>query len=58
MAGQTLMVSRRFDRDGATRISFLSAWAMMGAKDGEPDNYPEMVDALAQHGAWGKDRCP
>jgi serine/threonine-protein kinase HipA len=28
--------------------------AMMGAKDGERGSYPEIVDALAQHGAQGK----
>ena len=27
---------------------------MMGSKDGERDNYPEMVDALAQYGAKAK----
>ena len=27
---------------------------MMGAKDGERGSYPEIVDALAQHGAQGK----
>ena len=48
------MLSRRFDRDGAIRIPFLSAMAMMGARDGERGSYPEIVDALAQHGAQGK----
>ncbi len=48
------MLSRRFDRAGATRIPFLSAMAMLGAKDGERGSYPEIVDALAQHGAQGK----
>src|SRR3546814_4537611 len=28
--------------------------AMMGAKDGERGSYPEIVDALAQHGSQGK----
>ena len=27
---------------------------MMGAKDGERGSYPEIVDALAEHGAQGK----
>ena len=36
------------------RIPFLSAMAMMGAKDGERGRYPEIVDALAEHGAQGK----
>ncbi len=54
VAGKKVMLSRRFDRDGAVRIPFLSAMAMMGAKDGERGSYPEIVDALAEHGAQGK----
>ena len=54
VAGKAVMLSRRFDRDGAIRMPFLSAMAMMGAKDGERGSYPEIVDALAQHGAQGK----
>lgn len=54
IAGKPVMLSRRFDRYGAIRIPFLSAMAMMGAKDGERGSYPEIVDALAQHGAQGK----
>ncbi|MGH9808508.1 MAG: type II toxin-antitoxin system HipA family toxin, partial [Terriglobia bacterium] len=54
VGGKPVMLSRRFDRSGATRIPFLSAMAMMGAKDGERGSYPEIVDALAQHGAQGK----
>ena len=48
------MLSRRFDRRGAIRIPFLSAMAMMGARDGERGSYPEIVDVLAEHGARGK----
>lgn len=54
VVGKAVMLSRRFDRDDAIRIPFLSAMAMMGAKDGERGSYPEIVDALAQHGAQGK----
>ena len=54
VAGKKVMLSRRFDRDGTVRIPFLSAMAMMGAKDGERGSYPEIVDALAEHGAQGK----
>jgi serine/threonine-protein kinase HipA len=54
VAGQAVMLSRRFDRDGAIRIPFLSAMAMMGAKDGERGSYPEIVDALSKHGAQTK----
>ncbi len=54
VAGQKVMLSRRFDRAGRDRVPFLSAMAMMGAKDGERGSYPEIVDALARHGARGK----
>jgi serine/threonine-protein kinase HipA len=54
VAEKAVLLSRRFDRDGTVRIPFLSAMAMMGAKDGERGSYPEIVDALAQHGAQAK----
>lgn len=54
VAGKKVILSRRFDRDGTFRIPFLSAMAMMGAKDGEHGSYPEIVDALAEQGAQGK----
>lgn len=51
VAGKAVLLSRRFDRDGARRIPFLSAMAMLGAKDGAGGSYPEIVDALSAHGA-------
>ena len=54
VGGKRVMLSRRFDRNNATRIPFLSAMAMMGATDGERGSYPEIVDALARHGSQGK----
>lgn len=54
VAGKKVLLSRRFDRKGTIRRPFLSAMAMMGARDGERGSYPEMVDALAEHGAQGK----
>ena len=54
VGGKKVLLSRRFDRNGAVRIPFLSAMAMMGARDGERRSYPEIVDALAAHGARGK----
>lgn len=54
VAGKKVMLSRRFDREGAIRIPFLSAMAMMGAKDGERGSYSEIVDAITQYGAQGK----
>ena len=54
IAGKAVLLSRRFDRVGAIRIPFLSAMAMAGSRDGERGSYPEIVDALAQHGAQAK----
>jgi len=54
VAGRAVLLSRRFDRAGAFRIPFLSAMAMTASRDGERGSYPEIVDALAQHGARAK----
>lgn len=54
VAGRSVLLSRRFDRTGEQRIPFLSAMAMLGARDGEEHSYPEMVDALARCGAMAK----
>jgi serine/threonine-protein kinase HipA len=54
VAGKAVLLSRRFDREGSDRIPFLSAMAMMGARDGEGGSYPEMVDALSSQGAQAK----
>jgi serine/threonine-protein kinase HipA len=49
-----VMLSRRFDRVNGVRVPFLSAMSMIGLKDGERGSYPEIVDALAEHGARAK----
>jgi serine/threonine-protein kinase HipA len=54
VAGKAALLSRRFDRAGTVRIPFLSAMAMTGSKDGDRGSYPEIVDALTQHGAQAK----
>lgn len=54
VAGKAVLLSRRFDRADTVRIPFLSAMAMLGAKDGERGSYPEIVDALARHGAQAR----
>ncbi len=53
VAEKPVFLSRRFDRQGAARIPFLSALSMMGLKDGTHGSYPELVDVLGQHGARG-----
>jgi serine/threonine-protein kinase HipA len=51
IAGRAVLVVRRFDRQAARRIPFLSAMSMIGASDNEAHSYLELMDALRQHGA-------
>jgi serine/threonine-protein kinase HipA len=55
VAGRPVLLSRRFDRAPGTRVPFLSALSMLGMKDGERGSYPELVDALTEHGAQVSD---
>lgn len=54
VGGRAVLLSRRFDRDGDHRIPFLSALSMMGLRDGQQASYPELSDAINQHGARAK----
>jgi serine/threonine-protein kinase HipA len=54
VARRRVLLLRRFDRSGGTRLPFLSAMSMLGARDLEPRSYLEFVDALRQHGASPK----
>lgn len=54
VADKPVLLLRRFDREGARRIPFLSAMSMLDAKDNETRSYLEIVDALRQHGAKTK----
>ena len=51
VVGESVLILRRFDRDAGSRLPFLSAMSMLGAKDNEPRSYLEFVDILRQHGA-------
>jgi serine/threonine-protein kinase HipA len=55
VAGKPVLLLRRFDRAGATRIPFLSAMSMLDARDNQVRSYLEIVDALRQHGAAPKE---
>jgi serine/threonine-protein kinase HipA len=46
-----VLLVTRFDRQGATRVPFLSAMSMLGAADGESHSYLELADALRRYGA-------
>lgn len=51
VAEKPILLSRRFDRAGTSRIPFLSGLSMLGLEDGDRGSYPELVDVLTQHGA-------
>jgi serine/threonine-protein kinase HipA len=57
VADRTALLLRRFDRDGGTRMPFLSAMSMLGAADNEDHSYLEIVDALRQFGSQPEKDC-
>ena len=57
VADRRALLLRRFDRDGESRIPFLSAMSMLGAADNEDHSYLEIVDALRQFGSQPERDC-
>ena len=55
VAGRTVFLMKRFDRDGKRRIPFLSAMSMLEAMDGEHRSYEEIADAIRMHSAATSD---
>jgi serine/threonine-protein kinase HipA len=51
IGAKPVLLVQRFDRAGASRIPFLSAMSMLGARDNQQHSYQEIVDALRRHGA-------
>ena len=58
VAGRAVLLLRRFDREGARRIPFLSAMSMLDATDHDLHSYLEIADALRQYGAQPAEDCP
>jgi serine/threonine-protein kinase HipA len=58
VAGRAVLVLRRFDRDGARRIPYLSAMSMLDAIDNDLHSYLEIADALRQYGAKPAEDSP
>ena len=54
VADRSVLILRRFDREGGVRVPFLSAMSMLEASDHETRSYLEFVDLLRQHGAAAK----
>lgn len=54
VAGRKVLLARRFDRTGRatgqSRLPYLSAMALLGARDGDEHSYLEIADAIRQ---WG-----
>ncbi|HUU02758.1 MAG TPA: HipA domain-containing protein [Myxococcota bacterium] len=46
-----VFINKRFDRNGARRIPFLSALTMLGARDNQQHSYLEIADAIRQNGS-------
>ena len=46
-----VLILRRFDRQSAQRVPFLSAMSILGAKDNDPHSYLEIAYAIIQYGA-------
>lgn len=55
VAGKAVLLSKRFDRTAAGRVPFLSAMALMQAKDGETGSYPDIVDVLTRHSGQARE---
>jgi serine/threonine-protein kinase HipA len=55
VAGKSVLLLRRFDREREMRVPFLSAMSMLDATDQETRSYLEFVDVLRQHGASPKE---
>lgn len=51
VADRRVLLLSRFDRRGTERVPFLTAMSLLGAADNETHSYPEIADALRQHGA-------
>ena len=58
VAERPVLLSKRFDREGATRIPFLSAMSLLQLNDGERSSYPEIIDALTHVGSSLKRDAP
>lgn len=49
VAGRPVSIIRRFDRDGAKRISFLSAMSLLGKTDGDQATYTDIAEMIRRH---------
>ncbi len=57
VAGQEVLLVRRFDRRRSVRVPFVSAMSLLNAADNEQRSYLEIADALRQYGAKPEQDC-
>ena len=57
VAARSVLLLRRFDREGGRRIPFVSAMSLLDATDNEPRSYLEIADALRRYGARPEGDC-
>ena len=55
IAGRSVLMVRRFDRETGQRIPFLSAMSMLGVDSGDVRSYLDIAEALRRHGAAAKE---
>jgi serine/threonine-protein kinase HipA len=54
VAGRPVALIKRFDRDGAKRIPFLSAMSLLGANDGDEATYTDIAECIRMYSAQPK----
>jgi serine/threonine-protein kinase HipA len=47
--GRSVLILRRFDRDGEDRLGYASAMTLTGLTDGDPADYLDLAAAIADH---------
>ncbi len=47
--GRSVLILRRFDRDGPTRVGYASAMTLAGLTDSDPADYLDLAAAIADH---------
>lgn len=51
VAGRQVLVLGRFDRDGDSRVPYISAMTLVRGRDGQEHDYLDVGEALADHGS-------
>ena len=49
VAGRSVALIKRFDRDGERRIPFLSAMSLLGLNDGDEATYTDIAEVIRMH---------